>query len=56
VDEAVAAKLINPVIARLEGQVKPEEYNLAEAIETILGEDHAEACKKVIVAYSNRHA
>lgn len=56
VDEALAAKLINPVIACLEGCVTPEEINLAEMIESILGEDRAEACKKVIGAYNSRKA
>ena len=47
-DEAVAAKLILPVVLLLNGQLSSDDQNLLETVETVFGEDHAEACKKMI--------
>lgn len=55
-DEAIAAKLMVAVLSALRGQVGAEDANLSETVEKILGEDHAEACKKVIASCTERKA
>lgn len=47
-DEAVAAKLILPVMSLLNGKLTSDDQSLVETVETVFGEDHAEACKKMI--------
>lgn len=56
VDEAIAAKLMVPIISKLDGQLKAEEQSLGETVESILGEDRAEACKRIIRACTDRKA
>ncbi len=56
VDEAVAAKLMIPAMTALSSQGNVEDLNLGEMIETILGEDHAEACKKTVLSCIDRKA
>ncbi len=47
-DEAVAAKLLLPVMLLLNEKMSSDDQNLIETVETVFGEDHAEACKKMI--------
>lgn len=56
VDEAIAAKLMVPIISKLGANLKAEERSLGETVESILGEDRAEACKKVIRACTDSKA
>ena len=55
VDEAVAAKLMVPVILAEKSIAIEERDSLEEAMEDIFGEDRTEACRRVIRACgSNR--
>ncbi len=56
VDEAVAAKLMVPILSKLDGKLKADDRSLGEMVETILGEDRAEACKRIIQACTDRKA
>lgn len=47
-DEAVAAKLILPMMILLDGKLTAEEKSFLETVETVFGEEHAEACRKLI--------
>ena len=48
VDHAAAAKLMASVLAALKGKITTDERSISETVEMILGEDHAEACKRLI--------
>ena len=50
-DEAVAAKLILPMMILLDGRISSDDRSFSDTIETIFGEDHADTCKKLIRAY-----
>ncbi|MBQ7380315.1 MAG: glycoside hydrolase family 3 C-terminal domain-containing protein [Clostridia bacterium] len=56
VDEAVAAKLMVPVLSKLEGKLTADDLSSVEMIESVLGEDRAEACKRIIHMCSDRKA
>ena len=47
-DEAVAAKLILPMMILLDGKMTSEDKSFLETVETVFGEEHAEACRKLI--------
>lgn len=47
-DRAVSAKLMPALIAALRGKMTSDERSLSETVEMILGEDRADACKKLI--------
>lgn len=46
-DEAVCAKLIVPVINAMSDKLLENEIDLCDTVESILGEDHAYACKRL---------
>lgn len=56
VDEAVAAKLMAPVILAQNGAAAEEGEGLEETLEAIFGEDRTEACKRVIKACGSNRA
>ncbi len=56
VDEAVAAKLIVPVMLAQKGVEAEDGKSLDETVEAIFGEDRAEACKRVIKACGSNRA
>lgn len=56
VDEALAAKLMVPALTALQGKLSQEDMSLSETVESILGEDRAEACKRVIRACTDHQA
>ena len=47
-DEAAAAHLITPMMVLLNGKLAAEDLSFAEEVEAVFGEDHADACKKLI--------
>ena len=47
-DEAVAAKLILPLMILLNEKLSSDGQSLVDTVETVFGEEHAEACKKMI--------
>lgn len=47
-DEAVSAKLISLVIAELRGKLGNGEKSLSETVETVFGENCADACERLI--------
>ena len=55
-DEAVSSKIMTSVISLLDGKIPSDSEDLATTIETILGEDRADACKKLIKACEIRKA
>ncbi len=56
VDEAVAAKLMVPVMLAQKGATAEDGKSLDETVEAIFGEDRAEACKRVIKACGSNRA
>ena len=56
VDEAVAAKLMVPVMLAQKGVDAEDGKSLEETMEAIFGEDRAEACKRVIKACGSNRA
>lgn len=48
VDRAAAAKLMAPAVALLRGKIAEEERGLGETVEMILGEERADACKRIV--------
>ena len=55
-DEATAAKLIAPLMILLNGKLSSDDQSFADTVETMFGEDHAEACKKLIRTCETRRA
>ena len=47
-DEATAARLILPMMLLLNETLPADDQGFADTVETAFGEDHAEACKKMI--------
>lgn len=56
IDEGSAAKLIVPAASALRDSADKEKRNLFDIVESVLGEDRAEACKKVIALCSIERA
>lgn len=50
VDEAVAAKLMVPVLYALKDSASDDERSLDDVLDTVFGEDRAEACKNIVKA------
>ena len=55
-DEALAAKLMVSIMTAMNGQLGADDRGLGEMVESILGEDRAEACKKIVNACTERKA
>ena len=55
-DEAVAAKLISPMMILLKEKLPSDDLNFADTVESVFGEDHAEACKKLIRSFETHRA
>ena len=50
IDEALAAKLMIPVMSALQDKLTSEDRSVEDTVETILGDGRADACKKAIKA------
>lgn len=50
-DATIASILLPSVISLLDGKISPEEEQLANVIENLLGEEHSGQCKKVLNSY-----
>ncbi|MGM9643473.1 MAG: glycoside hydrolase family 3 C-terminal domain-containing protein [Eubacteriales bacterium] len=48
IDEAIAAKLVPAMVSALKNRLAPDDRNLSDTIEVILGEERANACKELI--------
>ena len=56
IDRAAAAKLMAAALSALAALPRDDERSFGETVETILGEDRAEACKKLIKACEDARA